>query len=230
MQRRGRATVLGPAAIVAVLALPLVLFFLAMPPARATVPLPAGGETAVTVPVAAVPELASPVWREADAAPAATAPAPPDPTDTSPGWEQRWGEAALARMSYPWAKVGYTINFLGAMPGKYGRTVPSGHRIDIYVRPDESFELLRHVVAHELGHAIDMSYNDPSRHRRWQELRGIDPSTPWVVWNQMDFATPAGDFAETFAAWQVGDANRSRMAPAPDGPTMAALVPLFFAG
>jgi hypothetical protein len=215
--------------MVAVLALPLVLFFLAMPSARATAPLAAGRETAVTVPVAAVPDLASPVWREADATPAASAPAhPPDPTDTSPGWEQRWGEAALARMSYPWATVGFKINFLGASPGYYGKTLRSAREIDIYVRPGESFELLRHVVAHELGHAIDIAYNNPARHRRWQELRGIDTSTPWVVWNQMDFATPAGDFAETFAAWQVGDANRSRMAPPPDGPTMAALVPLFF--
>ncbi|MCU1450218.1 MAG: hypothetical protein JWP02_2388, partial [Acidimicrobiales bacterium] len=150
MKRRGRATVLGPAAIVAVLALPLLLFFLALPPARATAPLPAGGETVVTVPVAAVPDLAPPAWRETYPAPATPAP-PPDPTDTSPGWEQRWGEAALARMSYPWAQVGFRINFSGAMPGYYGKTLRSAREIDIYVRPGESFEFLRHVVAHELG-------------------------------------------------------------------------------
>jgi hypothetical protein len=221
-----RTVTLGPAVVVAALALPLVLFFLAMPPARATAPIP----TTVNIPVAAVPDVNTSAPRRADPAPTTTTTTtvPADPTDTSPGWEQRWGEAALARMSYPWAQVGFRINFSGAMPGYYGKTLRSAREIDIYVRPGESFEFLRHVVAHELGHAIDIAYNDPARHRRWQELRGIDTSTPWVVWNQMDFATPAGDFAETFAAWQVGDASRSRMAPAPDAATMLALAPLFF--
>jgi hypothetical protein len=229
VKRRARTATLGPLAVVAVVALPLLLFFLAMPLARASAPLPARGEISLTVPVTAETDLAPSAWQEADPAPATPA-LPPDPTDTSPGWEQRWGEAALARTRYPWAQVGFKINFHGATQGYYGKTLRSAREIDIYVRPGESFELLRHVVAHELGHAIDIAYNNPVRHRRWQELRGIDTSTPWVVWNQMDFATPAGDFAETFAAWQVGDANRSRMAPAPDGATMAALVPLFFPG
>ncbi len=52
--------------------------------------------------------------------------------------------------------------------------------------------------------------------RRWLDLRGID-SAPWWPDNRAaDFATGAGDFAESFAAWQVGDASfRSELGEPP---------------
>ena len=50
--------------------------------------------------------------------------------------------------------------------------------------------------------------------------RGLAASTPWFGCNAcQDFATPAGDFAETYAQWQRGTAeSRSRLAaPATPG-------------
>jgi hypothetical protein len=134
----------------------------------------------------------------------------------------------LRRITYPWAQLGYTITFLGAEPGFLGKTFPASRHIEIYVRPNESLDMLTHVLAHEIGHAIDKTYGDDSRRARWVQLRGINPQVPWFGCPACrDFATPAGDFAETFAYWQAGPADYSQMAPPPSSAALAQLVPLF---
>ena len=139
------------------------------------------------------------------------------------------GAAALARISYDWRQTGYTISFFGPRPGLYGRTGNGIKRIEIFVRPDETPDFLAHVVAHEIGHAVDLSFNNAARRAQWLALRGINPQASWFTCSGChDFDTPAGDFAETFAYWQVGPAvYRSEMGPAPSAEALLQLRPLF---
>ncbi|MGB5755696.1 MAG: hypothetical protein WBM50_02175, partial [Acidimicrobiales bacterium] len=138
---------------------------------------------------------------------------PTDPTSR--------GEAALATISYPWRELlpGWTIAFLPERDGLYGLTLVPEQRIEIYVRRTQSTVLLAHVIAHELGHAVDVTLNDGQDRRRWEASRGIE-SDPWWPGNgATDFSTGAGDFAESFAAWQIGgESFRSKLAdpPSPD--------------
>jgi hypothetical protein len=61
-------------------------------------------------------------------------------------------------------------------------------------------------------------------------MRGIPASTPWFGCSYCsDFATPAGDFAETYAQWQRGTFDsRTKIAPMPGSAALAALGARFF--
>jgi hypothetical protein len=148
----------------------------------------------------------------------------PDPADLSPGWEQRWGQAALARISYPWRQLGYSVTFLSGRPGLLAKTDPKSHTIEVFVRQGETFDRMTHAVAHELGHAVDLTYNDDARRAQWRQLRGIDASLPWFLWGGRDYGSPAGDFAEAFAYWQAGPSDYSDFGPPKD---LGPLLPLF---
>lgn len=161
-------------------------------------------------------------------------PAAPPPTeiasdasaaDRSPGWEQRRGAKALGLITYPWQQLGYSISFVGSRPGLLGGTIPERHQILLFVRPDEDVNLLASVIAHELGHAVDKTYNNDDRRRSWLEARGLPATTRWFTCNMCpDFATGSGDFAEAFVAWQTGRAYyRGQLAPAPSDAQLATL-------
>ena len=102
-------------------------------------------------------------------------------------------------------------------PGVRGMIFQREHRIEIYARPADDARHIAYDIAHELGHAIDMTFNTAKTRRKWMQMRGIDPSTPWFGCDRCtDFSTPAGDFAETCAYLLLGPGNyRSTMAPAP---------------
>lgn len=198
-------------------------------PAPAPAPLPAPAPAPVLVASAARP--AAPTTRSAAPVRAVAvrrAPAPTVPA-VAPASEAQRGAAALSRIAYPWRDLGYEIVFLGPQRGLFGKTVPAQRRIEIYVRPSEDETLLAHMIAHELGHAVDVTYNDDARRARWRDLRGIGAATPWFGCSRCtDYATPAGDFAETFALWQVGPPEfRSQMAPPPTAEQFDQLRPLF---
>lgn len=128
------------------------------------------------------------------------------------------GLAALDTISYPWQELlpEWTITFLPEKSGLFGLTKVPEKRIEIYVREDQDTNLLAHVIAHELGHAVDVTLNNGSDRRRWVEIRGLDSSPWWPNSGATDFSTGAGDFAESFAAWQVGEeAFRSKLGGAP---------------
>ena len=159
--------------------------------------------------------------------------APPSPTIAPPSPSvsiQQRGEAALRRLSYPYQQLGYEIAFLPGIPGYFGRGFHERHRIEIYVRGGQSDEALAHVVAHEIGHAIDWMYHTPSRDQEWLKLRGLDPATEWAPCPFCsDFGSPSGDFAESFALWQLGNTEfRGTLAPQPTSAQLQQLAHLFY--
>jgi hypothetical protein len=209
-----RGLLVGLAVVVSILLADTAV--LALRHQRVSVPL--GIEHAAAV-MAAAPAPAPFVVASLPVPPAAPAP------DLSPGWEQRRGAEALGRIMYPWQRLGYSIVFAGARPGLLGGTIPEQHRIILFVRPDEDVGVLAAVVAHEIGHAIDKSYNNDSRRRAWLEARGLPSTTPWFTcYACPDFTTGSGDFAESFAAWQTGSQYfHGRLAPAPSASQLTAL-------
>ena len=143
----------------------------------------------------------------------------PPPADNSAekSAEQR-GEWALDQIGYPWAErlPGWTVEFHDERDGLFGLTVVDDKRIEIYVRPGQPDDLLIHIVAHELGHAVDVTLNTGDDRRRWQAIRGIEDEPWWPDSAASDFRTGAGDFAESFAYWQSQSDNyRSKLGPAP---------------
>ncbi len=144
-----------------------------------------------------------------------------DPTCSGASWRERRGQAALAALLHP-APVGVSMSFLPGGGALKGMTYYDRHHVDVYVGScdAESAALLGHVVAHELGHAWDSLHMTDALRADYLASRGLAASTPWFGCDAcQDFATPAGDFAETYAQWQRSTAeSRSRLAaPATPG-------------
>ncbi len=140
---------------------------------------------------------------------------------------QSRSKSVLGLIRYPWQQLGYEVVFLSSRPGFRAMTISDKRRIEIYVRSADAPIDTAYDLAHELGHAFDLEYNDAARRTRWCEMRGIAPDTPWFGCNRCpDYSTPAGDFAETFALLLLGPGNyHSHMAPPPrleDVPQLAA--------
>lgn len=214
-------SVAGPAEPIGPLATAPGPLGLTLPGVAAGLPVP----TAPPVQVAPVaegpaPSLPPPLGEAAVPSPA---PAPgPDGTvalDASSGdWLHRRAADALAMISFPWPRLGYEIVFAPARSGLRARVLLRERRIEVYVRPSDAIRQTAFDLAHELAHALDFEHlTDPVR-AAWQRARRLDPARPWFGCNACtDLATPAGDFAESFAAWQVPGAGfASRLGPPPD--------------
>lgn len=155
---------------------------------------------------------------------------PPQPAaadDT--GIEQRRGEAALADIHYPWKSTGYEIAFLPGSPHYDGLTISATRRIEVYVGSDDTHRELVVTLAHEIGHAVDLAFGDAYRRTEYRQIRGLDEWSEWFSCRRCsDFASPAGDFAETFAYWLLGPGSfRSELAPPPSSAQLEELAPLF---
>ena len=138
-------------------------------------------------------------------------------------------ESALDLISIQWQKLGYEIVFMPARPGFRAMTFPSRHRIEVYARSQDNLDLLAYDIAHEIGHAIDVTYNTAETRKHWMESRGIDPATIWFGCDRCsDYSTPAGDFAETFAMYLCGPKYfRGRIASRPTPEEMVILAQFF---
>ena len=180
-----------------------------------------------------------PAARPAAVRPAARPAAATAPTTASAatscsgsGWQQRRGQAALASLRGGAGRAGYAVVFAPARAGYLGLTHLDAKRIEVFVRTCErqSTDLLRHVMAHELGHAHDTELISTARRAEWRQVRGIPASTPWYGCSGCtDFATPAGDFAEVYAQWARGaSTNRSQLAGDVPAAQLAALASRFF--
>ncbi len=127
------------------------------------------------------------------------------------------GSTALAMIHFPWQDLGFRVSFLDRRPGYRALTLVDRKQIEVYVKNEDPPSALAFDLAHEFGHVFDLKYNDASRRRHWMELRGIDANMPWYGCSACaDYATPAGDFAETFAYLLLGPGSyHSRLAPPP---------------
>jgi hypothetical protein len=198
----------------------------ALPDAVAPV-APRAAARSAAAPVAARPAAA----RAVVARPAAARPAAPS-LCTGDGWQERRGQAALASLRGGAERTGFRVEFKGARSGYMGLTHLEERRIEMFVRAcgTQSDELLRHVMAHELGHAYDTTRMSPATRQAWLVARGIPLSTDWYGCSGCtDFATPAGDFAEVYAQWARGaSSNRSQIAGDVPAAQLAALASQFF--
>jgi hypothetical protein len=138
--------------------------------------------------------------------------------------------AVLAQIDYPWEELGFELRFLPPRDGIRGMTFPDRRRIELYVRLSDPLARTAHDLAHEIGHAVDLTVMDRSRRGEWAERRGYDRSTPWWPCPRCeDRGTGAGDYAEVFALWQVGGRYfSSQLAPAPSADELAELVAYFW--
>jgi hypothetical protein len=116
--------------------------------------------------------------------------------------EEQAGLKALGMITFGWQEAlpGWRIRFLPARKGYLAITFREQRRIDVYVRLDRSTTAVAHDIAHELGHAVDVTYLNDERRAAILEIRQLKPTTNWWACNACtDLQTGAGDFAETFA-------------------------------
>jgi hypothetical protein len=141
---------------------------------------------------------------------------PLPPQITGDPAEVERGLAALELIEFPWERLGWQVVFLPPRDGLLGLTVIDERRIEVYVRDSQPLDHLAAVIAHEVGHVVDLTYHDDDARARWLQLRGLDPDTPWWPCDGCtDYDTGAGDFAEAFAHWQVPGHFRGELAAAP---------------
>lgn len=183
-------------------------------------------------PAAAPRPSVAPATPATAAAPRVAAARRANPLCQGAGWEARRGAAAIDRLRRPADGRAVPMAFRSARSDVLGMADLNDRRIDVYVRScaKQSDALLLHVVAHELGHLVDAIRMNDDLRARWKAARGIPASTPWFGCSRCsDFATPAGDFAETYAQWQRGaTTNRSQLAPTPSPAELASLARTFF--
>ncbi len=200
-------------------------------PAGTAPPTAAPGEGLQSADSVAVPAT---VPAAVPAAPPPTAPVAPPPVPTTvPGSDDgravqrlespaavRTSSAALGLLRVDWRTMlpGWQIRFLPGRVGLRGATFPDRDVIEIYVRANDRPEALAHVVAHELGHAVDVSRFGEAARRTWRAARGIPAGATWFPSGSgvADFASPAGDWAESFAHWLVGAGWNSHLGPPPN--------------
>lgn len=155
--------------------------------------------------------------------------APPQATTVvAPESNSRF-RTAVDLVDYPWEQTGYTIRFAGPVPGRLGLTQRASKTITIYARAGQSSAELARIVAHEVGHAVDIEHLTPAERDRYRQVRGIPADVAWYPCDSCrDEATVAGDFAEVFAWWLFGPGVfASDVAPPPTPAQLEALASLF---
>jgi hypothetical protein len=131
----------------------------------------------------------------------------------------------LVRLDLDSTFSGWTIAFKAPRSGYLGLTLVKQRRVEIYLRSGRSVEGIAHDLAHELGHAADVTFNDNDDRALYLINRGLAETTPWWTCNSCgDLQVGAGDFAETFAVL-VGPKFKfySEVGPRPSPAQIAAI-------
>lgn len=173
-----------------------------------------------------VPVLAQPTPPVAPEIPAVAPDVEVDPAGGE--WLRQRATEALSQVSFPWRSLGYEVAFLPARSGVRARTLLNETRIEVFARRSDTARQTAFDLAHEIAHAVDFRWGSWEARGRWQEARGFDVDRPWFGCNACpDLSTPAGDFAESFAVWQVPGGNfSSTLGPPPDENQRALLAEL----
>lgn len=113
---------------------------------------------------------------------------------------QQRADEALSKIAWPWETLAYEYRFEGPRKGLLGKVNFGTKVITTYVRNCQTTDQLAHVVAHEVGHALDLKSLTNEDRKRWLELRGIPAETEWYPGCFCsDYRFGSGDFAEVFA-------------------------------
>lgn len=152
---------------------------------------------------AAAPEVVVIDVNDAELAPAVAVVRVNDGADITfePGDPRSTGVAAESIISYPYRShlPGWQIEYAGPRDGYRGNTNTVTRTITIYVGTNDTPISVAGVLAHEIGHALDVMYLDESARSTWLDARGIDAGW-WPDSGANDFQVGAGDFAEGVAA------------------------------
>jgi hypothetical protein len=147
--------------------------------------------------------------------PVASPATPTQPPATPARSATERGNEALARLWYPWTSTlpGWVISFADSDGATWGVTSAATRTIEVHIAAAASPAAIARVIAHELGHGVDVTRNHTSDRRAWETQRGIGDDIPWWPTAGSDFASGAGDFAECFATWQTGSNSLSAFGP-----------------
>lgn len=140
------------------------------------------------------------------------------------------GAQALRLISYPWGNLSVVVIFAGPNPNMRARTdLLSDHdQITAFVRPTDTARTVAVSIAHEIGHLIDYERLTDADRQDWLRERGRPDAAWWTCNFCDDYGVGSGDFAETFAAWEVGPFDyRSQLAPLPSSAEMQSLSRFF---
>ncbi len=135
------------------------------------------------------------------------------------------GAQAEGLLPFDWQAVlpDWRIVYSGPNEGFRGLTYPYEQSIEMFVRDDDTPESLAAILAHELGHAIDVTYLDDGHRDMWRESRQLGDVQWWPDAYASDFQVGAGDFAEGFAYWALKDPSSSQIAGDPTNEQLATL-------
>ncbi len=127
------------------------------------------------------------------------------------------GQLAETLIPYDWqSKLSdWTIVYHGPRQGYSGMTNRPNQRIEIYIDNNDSAADVAAVLAHEIAHALDLTYLDDTDRMRWVEARGL-PAVWWTGDGLADFNVGSGDFAEAVAQGWLGAQNHSGYGSATD--------------
>jgi hypothetical protein len=195
-------------------------------PTSAPTTLPQAPTTTTEAPPLATipPVVPPPDVMSADGAAAATATSPVTPPQPSTGVDVVDRAEQLVHFDWRDALPGWTIQFAGQRAGMRGATFPAQRVVQVYVRQGESAADVAHAFAHELGHAIDVTYMNDQVRAEFNQARGRSATFGWwVAPGADDFASGAGDWAECFAWTMTNGVGGfySKLGPPPDSSVMA---------
>ena len=175
-----------------------------------------------TVPEAA--DTAATVGPLADESPTAATAAVTDSAPTGATLSpEEMGRLAEAELPFVWQQLlpEWNIVYKGENPSFRGLTYPYEKTIEMFIRPGDTPESVAGILAHEIAHAFDVEYMDDSDRSAWLEARQIDDAPWWPDAYARDFATGAGDFAESFAYWAIADESSSELGGSPNAGQIA---------